>query len=345
MKAAVMYGVGDLRLEEVPVPVIGDDEILLKVRAASVCGTDIRILDNGRNDISEKSPRILGHEIAGDIVKTGKNVKSFEEGMRVTVAPNTGCGLCRNCISGKSHLCPTYKALGINSDGGFAEYCVIPAVAVRSGNVMPLPENVTYEEAALNEPLSCVFNGFERCDIRPGDNVLLIGAGPIGIMHATLAQLAGAGRIFVHDLSEERVNAACEYVKNTVPVRGDLQKFIAENTDDGVDVCIVACPSVQAQAQALTLCTYGGRILFFGGVPQSKLPVGIDSNIIHYKELTVSGTTRASLLQFTKTLDFIAKGIVNVKALVSATYPLEKIHEAFEATRTARGLKNVIVFE
>ena len=187
-----MYGVDDIRLEEIPVPVPQAGEILLKVKAAAVCGTDVRMIKNGAAGIDENHPRILGHEIAGIIEKTGDGVTGYEKGMRVSVAPNMGCGICDMCVSGNSHLCPDYKALGINLDGGFAEYCIIPAQAVKSGNVCILEEGVTFDDGAVNEPLSCVCNGFERADIRPGDRVLVIGAGPIGIMHCALALMAGA---------------------------------------------------------------------------------------------------------------------------------------------------------
>ena len=207
MLAARMYGAGDIRLEEMPVPAIGEQELLLKIKAAAICGTDVRMFTNGAAGIDPEHPRVLGHEIAGVIEAVGAGVTGYHKGQRVAVAPNMGCGICDCCVRGDGHLCPTYKALGINLDGGFAEYCVIPEAAVRGGNVTVLDDEVSFEEAAVNEPLSCVCNGFERAAIRPGDFVLVFGAGPIGILHLALARMAGAGKVMVSDPIDARLQA------------------------------------------------------------------------------------------------------------------------------------------
>ena len=344
MKAARMYGVRDIRIENIPVPKIGEGDILLKVRAASVCGTDIRMYQNGYGGIDQKNPRILGHEIAGEIVEVGQKVNDYKIGQRITVAPNMGCGLCDRCIEGNSHLCPDYKALGIQIDGGFAEYCLIPEAAVKSGNVFVLKDSISFEEAAVNEPLSCAFNGSERCEIRPGDTVLIIGAGPIGLMHAKLAKLSGAGRVFLNDLNQDRLSAVKKVDCDIITIEGDPKEEVFKQTKDGVDVCIIACPSPAAQSMAPGLCTYNARVLFFGGVPQSKQPVAIDTNIIHYKQLKISGTTRASLRQFKKTLSFMEEGIIDLRGIITGRYSIEKIEDAINAASSAEGLKNVIVF-
>ena len=297
-----MYGVDDIRIEEIPVPVPQTGEILLKVKAAAVCGTDVRMIKNGAAGVDEQHPRILGHEIAGIIEETGDGVTGYEKGMRVSVAPNMGCGICDMCVSGNSHLCPDYKALGINLDGGFAEYCIIPAQAVKSGNVCILEDGVTFDDGAVNEPLSCVCNGFERADIRPGDRVLVIGAGPIGIMHCALALMAGAV-VYLNDVCTERLEEA----KRIYPAEG--------------------------------------RVIFFGGVPAAKEPVGIDTNLVHYKQLTLSGTTRASLTQYRRTLRYISGGVLDVSPLVTAHFPLTEIKTAVEKAAKAEGLKNIITFD
>ena len=224
-----MYGVDDIRLEEIPVPVPQTGEILLKVKAAAVCGTDVRMIKNGAAGIDEQHPRILGHEIAGIIEETGDGVTGYEKGMRVSVAPNMGCGICDMCVSGNSHLCPDYKALGINLDGGFAEYCIIPAQAVKSGNVCILEDGVTFDDGAVNEPLSCVCNGFERADIRPGDRVLVIGAGPIGIMHCALALMAGAV-VYLNDVCAERLEEAKRIYPAINIIKGDPEKELPEGS-------------------------------------------------------------------------------------------------------------------
>ena len=345
MLAARMYTKNDFRVEEVPVPAIGEEEILLKIRAAAVCGTDVRMLKNGYPGITPETPRILGHELSGVIEKAGSRVAGYTVGQRVSVAPNMGCGVCADCVAGNSHLCRSYRALGIHLDGGFAEYMAVPAAAVRQGNVTPLPDNVSFEEAALNEALSCVCNGFERCHICPGEAVLIIGAGPIGIMHGMLARMAGAGRVYIHDLSPKRLAIAKSIDPAFLTVENDIEDVIREDMHgEGVDVCVTACPSPAAQATALRVCGNNGRINFFGGVPADRQPAALDTNLIHYKQLMVSGTTRASLTQFRRTLRFISTGVLDVKPLITRTMPLTDIRQGIDCAAAADGLKNVIQF-
>lgn len=346
MLAYRMYGVNDLRLENVPVPQIGDDELLVEVKAAAVCGTDVRIMQNGAANITEKTPLILGHEIAGVICETGRNVNSYKKGQRVALAPNFGCGVCSACVSGNSHLCSGYKALGVNMDGGFAQFVRVPAKAVASGNVTIIPDGVSFKAAAVNEPLSCAFNGSERCSIKPGDTVVVIGAGPIGIMHSMLAKMAGAGKVVISDLSEERL-AQCRRIDSSfLTVSSDLKEYINGITNGhGADVCITACPSPAAQSLALEICGLNGRINFFGGVPAAKEPVALNTNLVHYKQLLISGTTRSSLTQFRKTLGFIADGLINTDLIITDTYKLENVSEAFNNAAQTKGLKHVVCME
>ena len=343
MLAARMYGKEDIRLEEVAKPAIGRGEILIKVKAAAICGTDVRMYRNGYKGITEETPRILGHEFSGVIEEIADGVAGYQVGQRVAVAPNMGCGICSYCVAGNGHLCHTYRALGINLDGAHAEYVAIPAAAVSGGNVCVLDERVSFEEAAINEALSCVCNGFERCAIRPGESVLVIGAGPIGIMHAMLAKMAGAAPVFIHDLSSERLQICRMIDPDFITIEDHLKETIMEATaGEGVNVCITACPSPAAQQTALEITAVNGRVNFFGGIPADKQKVALDTNLIHYKQLIVTGTTRASLTQYRNTLRFIATGILDVKKLISRRMPLQDIMTGFELAQKADGLKNVI---
>ncbi len=347
MLAAYLYGPKDLRLKEVPIPEINDNEILLKVKSTAICGTDIRMINNGYKGITEETPRILGHEISGIIEKVGKNINKYETGMRIAVAPNMGCGVCDWCVSGNTHMCPDYRALGINLDGGFAEYVKIPEEACRQGNIVILGEHVTFDEAALNEPLSCVYNGFEKCDVKPGDNVLIIGTGPIGIMHAKLAKMAGAAKVMLNDISKERLEVCSKVDSSFIILESDnlKEKVMKLTNGKGLDVCVTACPAPQAQADSLELMNIGGRVNFFGGLPAGKEIVGINTNLVHYKQLILTGSARASLSQFRKTLDFISSGILNVKDLISERFTLDKISEGVNRATRAEGLKNIVYFE
>ena len=163
MLAARLYGKEILKVEEIAQPQITSDEVLLNVRSAFLCGTDVRMYGNGHKNVNADSPLVLGHEVSGIIAQVGKDVAGYEEGMRVAVAPNMGCGICDLCVSGNTHLCPDYTALGISLDGAFAQYVRIPAAAVRQGNIVELSKTTSFREAALAEPLSCVYNNFERC--------------------------------------------------------------------------------------------------------------------------------------------------------------------------------------
>lgn len=348
MLAARMYGKDDLRLEEVEIPKISENEVLLKVERAAICGTDVRMYKNGKDGINSENPIVLGHEFAGVIEEVGSSVKFYEVGMRVGVAPNTGCGVCEYCTSGKGHLCETFfQAPGINIDGGFAEYVRLPEQAVRQGNIIVLDDRVSFEEAALNEPLSCVYNAIQKVIVNPGDNVLVIGAGPIGLMHAKLAKMAGAANVIINDLSQERLDMCKEVDSDFLTVDGNgLKEFVLQVTKGkGLDVCITANPAPITQKIAIGLMAIEGRINFFGGLPKDKENVEINTNAIHYKELTVTGSTKASVAMFTKTLKFVAEGLVKVDDLISEHYDIKDIQAGFDSAVAAKGLKNVITFK
>lgn len=347
MLAARLYGVKDIRIEEVRMPVINENEVLLKVKSAAICGTDIRMFINGLAGVDADHPRILGHELSGVIASAGRNVTKYKEGMRVAIAPNMGCGLCDQCVSGNTHRCNEYTALGINEDGGFAEYVRLPEAAVRQGNIIELDDAVSFDEAAINEPFSCVYNGFLQCAVKPGDSVLVIGAGPIGILHAKLAKMAGASKVIINDISAERLDI-CKKIDNSFITieSGNLKDDIMKLTKGkGMDVCITACPVPQVQAASLELMAIGGRVNFFGGLPKERENVAINTNLIHYRQLILTGSSRASVTHFRQTIEFISSGIVSINEMISHRYTLDKIMEGFEMAGNASGLKNVIYFE
>lgn len=344
MLAARMYGINDLRVEEVPTPVPGPGEILLKVEAAAICGTDVRMLTAGAAHIDAEHPLILGHEFAGVVHQLGEGVTECALGDRVAVAPNMGCGHCDICVSGNGQLCESYRALGVNLDGGFAEYALIPRQAVAGGNITPLGDS-SFVDGALNEPFSCALNGSERCCIRPGDFTLIVGAGAIGLMHAKLAKLSGASKVVLSDLSEERLAKAREIDPSFITVGAmDAEKVQVLTGGHGFDVIITACPSPQAQQASFAQAAVNGRICFFGGLPKGREEVQLNTNVIHYKQLIVSGTTRASLTQYRLTLRFIREKLLSMEDLVTRRAPLTDIQELFDLAAQAKGLKNVVVF-
>jgi L-iditol 2-dehydrogenase len=346
MRAARLYGKEDLRVEDIPVPRLGEGEVLLQVKAAAICGTDIRMFRNGARGATPETPLLLGHEVSGVVAAVGEGVTGYREGMRVAVAPNMGCGVCDQCVSGNTQLCADYKAFGINIPGGFAQYMKIPREAVTQGNMAEIPSAADFISAALVEPLSCVYNAFQRIGIVPGDTLLVIGAGPIGLMHAKLALMAGAARVFMNDLSQERL-ALCKSREPrlvTMESKGLAEELKRETGGHGVSVCITAAPSADAQVLALEVVGLNGRVMFFGGLPEGKSKVPLDTNLVHYKQITITGTTRSSLIQFRQTLGLVGSGCLVVKDLATGIGGVDDIRSSFEQVIQGKGLKNVVEF-
>ncbi len=346
MRAARLYGKEDLRVEEMPKPEAGPGEVLLRVKAAALCGTDIRMYRNGARGATPSNPLVLGHEVSGVVEAVGPGVTGYTPGTAVAVAPNMGCGVCDQCVSGNTQMCPTYRAFGINLPGGFAPFMNVPREAVSQGNLAVIPEGADFVSAALVEPLSCVYNAFQRIAIVPGDTVLVIGAGPIGLMHAKVALMAGAAKVFMNDLSTERLALCQRKEPAIVTLSSDgLKERLADLTHgQGVSVCITAAPSGEAQILALEVVGVNGRVMFFGGLPEGKSKVALDTNIIHYKQVTITGTSRQNLAQYRQTLALIASGRLVVKDLVTMSTPLEQLRASIENVIQGKGLKNVVEF-
>ena len=346
MKAAKLFGPNDIRVVDCAIPEIRDDEILIKTKAAAICGTDLRMIGNGYKGVDEEHPLALGHEIAGIIEKTGKNVKGYEKGMRVALAPNIGCGICDWCSSGDTHLCPDFTAFGINMDGGFAEYVRIPANAISQGNIMILDDSMSLDVAALIEPASCVLNGQQMTGIRLNDKVLIIGAGPIGIMHGLLARAFGAAKIYIRDLSPQRMRQSVDLIPGAEAIEEEDLEATAKRLTGGrgFDVTITACPAPSAQVDALKVTGMNGRILYFGGLPAGKDLVTLATNHIHYKQLSIHGSTRGNVSQYRAVAKMVMAGNLDLGKLVSKTYPIDQFSEAVEYAKKAEGLKTVITF-
>ena len=345
MKAAVFSGPGRIEPREVETPKIGDNDILLKVGAGTMCGTDLKILANGHFKIREGQELILGHEFAGEIAQVGRNVSGYRQGQRVAVGPNVGCGTCRYCRMGKTHLCPDYEAFGISRDGAFAEYVLIHDKAIQQSNLVPMSEGVSFEEAALAEPLSCCYNAYRSVDTRAGDKVLIIGLGPMGILHLQLQKLAGAGTVMVADISDTRLGMAEGYAPDVLinSSKEDLEKAVMRHTGGiGADVIITAVPVPAIQQQSVRMAARLGRINLFGGMPKGKELVEINTNLIHYNGIVLTGTTGASLEDYERALRLIEQGKIEVKSLITKRFPVEEIKAAFEYAGSGQGLKTLI---
>jgi L-iditol 2-dehydrogenase len=338
MKAVRLFGADDLRVVDAPIPEIGSGEILVRVGAALICGTDVRMLKNG----SKVSPVTLGHEFAGSVEAVGRDVRGYKAGMRVAVAPNYGCGVCDQCVSGQGQNCGILRALGIHDDGGFAEYVRVPAPAVAHGNVAPIDDGVGFAEAAIAEPLSCVYNSFERVHFKPGESVIVIGAGPVGLLHAKLYKLAGAGLVMMSDINPDRLRTCVRDEPSFVPVPAEeaKERTLELTRGAGADVVIAAASVPSVQQLSFGLAALNGRVVFFGGLPAGKEVVGLDTNVIHYKQITVTGTSRQSLSQYRACLGLISRGLIDVGSVITKTWRLDEAIAAFASAARGEGLKS-----
>jgi L-iditol 2-dehydrogenase len=346
MHAAVYHGPDDIRYEEVPFPHLGNGDLIIKVLSANICGTDLRILHGGHRHYPEGTVRIPGHEVVGEIVAVGQEVEKYRIGERVFIAPNMGQGDSRETISGNNNLDPNFKAIGINMDGAFAEYMLVPEEAVRQGNVMPVDADMDPAVSALIEPLACVLRGQNAVDTRSGDNVVVMGAGPIGMMHLLLAKARGAAKVLVSEPTSHRRAQALELGADEVvdPINEDLREAVDRITDGrGADVIIVAAPSKAAQESALQIAALGGRINLFGGLPKDDPFIRFDSNTVHYQELMVTGTTACSTYDCLQAADLVNSGVIDLTALVSERFPLSEVKKAFQSSADGTQMRVALI--
>jgi L-iditol 2-dehydrogenase len=342
MQALVYHGPNDLRVEDRPPPEPGPGEAVLRVGACGVCGTDLRIAAGGHRDYPPGTVRIPGHEVAGSILRVGDGV-DLKEGQPAFVAPNIGCGRCAQCRAGRVNLCVRPEAVGISMDGGLADELLLPASLVSQGNVLPVPETADLRAVALAEPLACVLRGSEACEIGAGDLVVIIGAGPVGLMHLLVARLADPGAVIVSQRSEERRRLALEYGADEAVGPDDLVAAVMDVSGGrGANVVIVAAPAPEAQRQALEIAAPSGRINFFGGLPRGRSTVELDTNLIHYKELVVTGTTANTTEDCRRALELVLGGSIDTAALISRSYRLAQADEALAAAGSGEALKVVI---
>lgn len=348
MKAAFYNGIENIQFKHVAALEIGPDEMLLKVKACAICGTDLRIYKHGHFKIAQGEQRVLGHEIAGQIDKVGENVKTFKVGQRVALPPNVGCGTCEMCLRGYNQLCPDYEAFGISYDGGFQEYMRIPADAIARGNVIEIPDTLSYEEAAMVEPFSCTYNSYKVQNTRPGDVVVIIGAGPIGACHVMMNKLAGAGTIIVADVSDARLNEIKQFGTDLTinSAQHNLVETVMKVTHNrGANIVITACSVPEIQQTALEIAAPHGKVNFFGGMPKGKEVVPLNTNLIHYKELIVVATTGSSLMDYKESMKIAASGKIPLAQLATARFLIDDINAAFSHALSGLGMKTMIVME
>jgi len=329
----MLYGVKDLRIENVEVPSVEPDEVLVKIKAATTCGTDIKIFQRGYVEKVIRLPTIFGHEWAGEVAEVGKNLKWPQKGMRVRAGNSAPCLRCPMCQKGKYNLCESMLWLW----GAYAEYIKVPAHMVIV-NMQEIPSHVSFEEASIAEPLACVLHGVEEVRVKLGDTVAIIGAGPIGLLHLLAVKKLGAEKAIMIDLVDERLSFACRMGADETINSGRenaVEKIRELTNESGADVVIEAIGLPATWEQALKLARKGGTVLEFGGSPPGT-EIKVSTEMLHYGELTILGTFHATPLHFRKALNFIASRTIDVRPLVTRKMNLDEIREAFEVLSTSK---------
>ena len=329
----MLYGVKDLRVEDVEVPSVSAGEVLVRVKGATTCGTDLKIFQRGYVEKIIKLPTIFGHEWAGEVVQTGASVEWPKVGMRVRAGNSAPCLHCTMCQKNRYNLCEDMIWLW----GAYAEYIKVPARMVWV-NMQQIPESVSYLEASIAEPLACVLHGAEEAGVKLGDSVAIIGAGPIGLLHLLTAKKMGASKTIMIDVVDERLDLASKLGADAT-INGsktDVVKNVRELTGGyGADIAIEAIGLPATWEQALKLARKGGVVLEFGGCPPGT-EIKVNAEQFHYGELTLRGAFHATPMHFRKALDLIASHTIDVRPLITREVPLEQIRTAFDLLTTSK---------
>lgn len=348
MKAALLEGIRNLKITEVETPGCEAGEVLVKVGACGLCRTDMKAYKLGQRDL--RLPRILGHEIAGTVAETGGGVLHVRPGDGVQVSPGLSCGCCRYCLGGLHHMCDSVQIMGFHYDGGFAEYVLVPANGVNHGVLNKIPDHLSFQEAALTEPLACCVNMQETVRVGLGDVVAIFGAGPLGILNARLAKARGAGPVILVEMNEERLAAASgrDFDYCVDALRDSPVDRIMEVTGGrGADVVIPCCPSPETFGYGLEFLAKKGRFGFFSGLlhePQAPAPAP-DLNMIHYKELSVHGAYGCSSLHNRTALALLASGAIKVKDMITRTIVLDELLSGLEDIVSMKETKIVLTLQ
>jgi L-iditol 2-dehydrogenase len=335
---------GGFAVIDTPEPIAERGGLVVRIDAASICGTDIKIVNHGHRKLRDGQTITLGHEFVGTIEEINGGDNTFRVGQRVGVAPNIGCGHCRMCIQGMGNMCPSYSAFGIDRDGAHAPRVAIPPAAIEQSLVIPLPDGIDPRAATLAEPLSCVVAAQRASRIDAGDTLVVYGAGPMGLLHVMLAAASGAGRVIVADRNPQRLALARDLgASDTVNVtEQSVGDWVRMNSPEGVNLVIIAVPVPEIQAEALELLAPLGRLCLFAGWPRGTAGVPLDTNTIHYKSLVVTGTTGGAARDYVESLELIASGRVDVRRVVSHCFPFHDLARAYETAAGGAALKVVI---
>ncbi len=345
MQAVVFHAPGDVRVEQVPVPACSQAEMLVQVDACAVCGSDLKSSKVGNPRI--KPPLTMGHEFTGIIREIGPSATAgnLSVGDRVVMATTISCGQCEYCRRGWPNVCADLAPMGFSYPGGMAEFVVIPERALVNGHVLAVPASLPAEHACLAEPVSCAVNCVENCNVREGDTVVVLGAGPMGLINVCVARGMGAAKIILSEVSPQRLAMAesfgCDILVN--PTEQDLPAIVKDATGGiGADVAIVAAPATTPQEQAVQLVRKRGTVCLFASLPSGRHILQMDSRAIHYNELRVIGTSDSTPAHVALSVKLLAEGRVPAEKLASHILPLAQVHKAFELMERGEALRVVL---
>lgn len=341
MKAAVYLGKERVEVREISAPSLDEGEVLLSIEACSICGTDLRTFRHGDPKIIP--PRVLGHEFCARVVESRAPDAGIEPGDRVVMYIVIVEGRDRYVEMGRENLTTHRTTISYHHDGAFAPLMKVPAAAVRQQNLFKVTSDISSEQMSLAEPLGCCMNAHSRLRIGLKDTVVILGAGPIGIMHAALARLQGAQKVFVADVNESRLGMAERFdIDGTVRVQpdGSHRSQLRDWTEGhGPSVVIVAVSSAAAQNDALDIAAKAGRVNFFAGLPKTAPEAPLNVNHIHYKELEISGSYSEKKSDFQAAFALLHSGRFPADKIITHTLPLERMTEGFALMESGEALK------
>ena len=338
MRVAMYYNNRDIRIEEMPAPEVGAGEALIKIMASGICGSDLmewyRI---------HKTPLVLGHEIAGEVVAVGDGVTQYKVGNRVSASHHVPCNTCHYCLNGHPTVCETLRKTKFYP-GGFSEYVLLPAINVDRG-VYPLPDEVSFEEGSFVEPLACVLRGQRIVGIHPGNSVLVIGSGISGILHINLARALGAGRIIATDISEFRLDSARRFGANHAIDARDFTTEYLRDINDGrlADVVIICTGAKSAIEQGLQSAERGGRILFFAATDKGvTIPISFN-DFLFRNEVTLTSSYAGDRADHITALELIRGKRVTVRDMITQRLSLEETVKGFSLVMEGKNSIKVII--
>ncbi len=351
MRALRLYGPSDVRLDDIPIPTINDQELLLKIDSCSICGSDFRNVRAGGSSHGMELPRVLGHELVGTIVEVGETWRNqFNVGEQVVVGAIVPCSRCIMCVNGHPNQCVNKTAISYQYDGAFAEYMRVPEQSIRSGNVIKVAAHhqSIRTHLALSEPLSCAINGQEISQVTLTDSIVIVGCGPLGLFHLQLAKLKGCTNIICIDLDPHRLSLAKQIGADHIfsPHEVDLQEAILQATNGlGANVIMIAAPDPQAVQDSLNWVAPRGRINIFGGMPQGHQGISFNLNKIHYQEITIHGTSDSTPQHLHQAMELIITNRIQTDFMITKKIGLEEAKETLVQRPDLKQIKYVVIPE